>query len=564
MLVALSALALLGAACRPLPFVPPGTGPATTAAGTSPFATRGIIEGAYAVPYTHAQRTSMLTWMGAHDLNTYVHAPKLDPYADTQWRTPYPTAAMADFATEIAQANGLGISWVPAMHPGADLCFSCTDDREALAAKFQPFIAAGSRTIMVGFDDLTTDPPPLPDRVLYGSGPAARGAMTADLLNAMRARFPSVRVLTVLTEFDGTTTSPFLRSIADDLDPAIDVFWTGPSVVSPVITVRQAQAIEAVLGRRVLVWDNYPVSDYSGGPNAERRLNLGPFEGLDPNLATAVEGIVSNVQSPWATNTVPVATFASYVADPTHYQPEPAWRAALAAEGGTAAAALTKLAENSRSSLFDPIESIVVGPLLERVRLAFAAGQRDEVAEQQLRAELAAEIDAARTLRTGPDVAFATGAARFIDVFEQNARAATAALDLATASVPTITLRTVSRSGYTRLVSGHVDPPDVAAIGRALATLTPLDAARRAAVATTHGDRSGGDESVGPGNRVDLFVDAVLALPRPSAPAAPTILVNGLPSGATFTVSVASGASLEVVAADPSGARTRATFTWHA
>ena len=533
---------------------------------TSPahFATRGIIEGSYSVPYTHAQRTSMLTWMADHDLNTYIHAPKLDPYADNQWRTPYPAPAQADFAAEIGQANGLGISWVPAVHPGTDLCFSCPADRDVLAAKFQPFVTAGARTVMLGFDDLDTDSTTLPDRATYGTGPTARGTMTADLLNAMAARFPGVRVLTVLGEFSGTSSSPFLDSIAQHLIPAVDVFWTGPSTVSPTITLAQAQAIDAVLGRHVLVWDNFPVNDYSGWAGAERRLNLGPFEGLDPHLAGAVKGVLANVQSPWATNKVPMATLADYVADPTHYQPETSWRAALAAEGGTDAAALTTFAENSRSSPFDATESPVVGPLLEQVRIALVAGRRDAAAERRLRLELAAEIDAAHTLRNGSDADFASGAARFIDVFEQNARAATDALDLAAASVPTVTLRTAAASGHDRLIAGHVTPADVTATGAALAALLPLDAARRAAVATTHGDRPGGNEAVGPGNRIDLFVDAVLALPRPTAAAAPHVLLNGLPTGVDFTVTVASGETLEVTATDPCGSRAVTSFSWQA
>src|SRR6185295_20002585 len=142
--------------------------------------------------------------------------------------------------------------------------------------------------------------------------------------------------------------------------------------------VHQAEAINTVLGRRVVLWDNYPVNDYSSsGPGTERRLNLGPSEGLDPSLATAVQGVLANVQSPWPTNLITLTTLVDYLDRPARYDPESSWRDALDEVGGPDVVALTKLAENSRSSLIDHDESIVVRPLLERVRAALVEGRRD-------------------------------------------------------------------------------------------------------------------------------------------------------------------------------------------
>ena len=521
---------------------------------TSPahFATRGIIEGSYSVPYTHAQRTSMLTWMADHDLNTYIHAPKLDPYADNQWRTPYPAPAQADFAAEIGQANGLGISWVPAVHPGTDLCFSCPADRDVLAAKFQPFVTAGARTVMLGFDDLDTDSTTLPDRATYGTGPTARGTMTADLLNAMAARFPGVRVLTVLGEFSGTSSSPFLDSIAQHLIPAVDVFWTGPSTVSPTITLAQAQAIDAVLGRHVLVWDNFPVNDYSGWAGAERRLNLGPFEGLDPHLAGAVKGVLANVQSPWATNKVPMATLADYVADPTHYQPETSWRAALAAEGGTDAAALTTFAENSRSSPFDATESPVVGPVDSlghdpkgvdvepRVRLVHDRKLRlDERHLEPRRPHPAQRVR--RRFRLGRRTIHRRVRA------ERPRR------------------HRCPRPG--RRVRPDRHPADGGRFGPRSAGRRPRHPGRRDGDRGRAGGRPGTRARSRRCRRAPRTTSAsrgAAGAGRPTAAAAPHVLLNGLPTGVDFTVTVASGETLEVTAADPCGSRAVTSFSWQA
>src|SRR5437879_4802848 len=46
----------------------------------SPFAYRGIVEGFYSAPYSHADRLDLLTWENGQGMNVYIHAPKKDPF----------------------------------------------------------------------------------------------------------------------------------------------------------------------------------------------------------------------------------------------------------------------------------------------------------------------------------------------------------------------------------------------------------------------------------------------------------------------------------------------------
>ena len=52
----------------------------------------------------------------------------------------------------------------------------------------------------------------------------------------------------------------YIKKIAD-LDPDIFVFWTGPSVCSSTITAKDAAQFAAWVGRKPIIWDNYPVND---------------------------------------------------------------------------------------------------------------------------------------------------------------------------------------------------------------------------------------------------------------------------------------------------------------
>ena len=58
----------------------------------SPIPLRGVVEGFYGTPWTHAQRLDMLAFMGRQGFNAYIYSPKDDQYARAAWRVPYPEA----------------------------------------------------------------------------------------------------------------------------------------------------------------------------------------------------------------------------------------------------------------------------------------------------------------------------------------------------------------------------------------------------------------------------------------------------------------------------------------
>ena len=74
---------------------------------------RGIVEGAYGRPWTHAERMDVLRWMADHGFNAYVHAPKDDLYQRTQWRDPYPAASRPSSSARSGSRAGSGSSGSP-------------------------------------------------------------------------------------------------------------------------------------------------------------------------------------------------------------------------------------------------------------------------------------------------------------------------------------------------------------------------------------------------------------------------------------------------------------------
>ena len=80
--------------------------------GPAHFAPRwnGVIEGFYGPPYHHAERLQLLAFLAEHGLDTYLYAPKQDPYHRDEWRTLYPAAEAAELAALIARGDTLGSS----------------------------------------------------------------------------------------------------------------------------------------------------------------------------------------------------------------------------------------------------------------------------------------------------------------------------------------------------------------------------------------------------------------------------------------------------------------------
>jgi hypothetical protein len=204
----------------------------------------------------------------------------------------------------------------------------------------------------------------------------------------------------VPTDYVGVEPSAYLEELGAGLDPAIEVGWTGRTVLSPTIAVAEAARRAATLRRRLLVWDNVPVSD---GP-MRPMLHLGPYGGREAGLAEHVSGFILNPMAQAHASGVAIRTAAAYLRDPRGYDAEGAWTAAVAELGAGAPEAFALFAAAHR---FSPthcddrdraLEALVVA-----VREAVTAGRGALQAVAALQAALRQRVEAAETLRAGLD-----------------------------------------------------------------------------------------------------------------------------------------------------------------
>jgi hyaluronoglucosaminidase len=81
-------------------------------------ALRGVVEGFYGTPWTHAERLSQLDFYGRTKQNVYVYTPKDDDYLRARWRDEYPPAELAQLKELVDRAEANHVRFTNALSPG--------------------------------------------------------------------------------------------------------------------------------------------------------------------------------------------------------------------------------------------------------------------------------------------------------------------------------------------------------------------------------------------------------------------------------------------------------------
>ncbi|MDO4242345.1 MAG: beta-N-acetylglucosaminidase domain-containing protein [Actinomyces sp.] len=400
---------------------------------------RGVVEGFYGTPWSHEARTDMLAFMGEHALNTYIYAPKDDPYLRAQWRDPYPAAELAELSLLASTARAHHVDLVVALSPGTDICYTSQADFDATVAVLDQLRSAGVTRMSIALDDISPTLSCESDIAAYGETPTDLVAAQSAYLNRVQEEYLRHHglpdLIMVPTEYTGVGTSPAKSAQAQMLDPAVQVQWTGDGIVTESITSEQAASTASAYGTDgLIIWDNYPVND---GDNAAR-IFLGAVEGRDPDLHEEVVGITSNPMLQAYASMPVLASYGSYTWNGPGYDPDLAHDEALAEIAGSRSGqvwdTLEAFADLSLSWPFS--EDMARSPALSADVAAFEAAlagddeQAVDSAAQTLQDRLALLAQAPDTLTDVEVAGFYEDCEPWILAAADWARAASAAVDL--------------------------------------------------------------------------------------------------------------------------------------
>ncbi|ASO20337.1 hyaluronoglucosaminidase [Actinoalloteichus hoggarensis] len=296
------------------------------------MALRGSIEGFYGAPWSHEDRLDQLAFYGDVKANTYVYTPKDDLYLRERWREPYPAAELDQLEELVTAATTHHVQFTYALSPGLSVCYSDPADLRSLTDKLDSLYQRGVRSFYVAFDDIDyTEWNCAGDREHYGEpGREAAGRAQAELLNAVQRGYldtlPDARPLQMVpTEYSDVEDSPYKRVLRETLDERIVIQWTGTDVVPSSISVADAEQAARVWGRKVYLWDNYPVNDFG---QTTGRLLLAPYDKREAGLDSALSGVVLNPMNQAAPSKVALFGGAAFAWNSRGYDADTAWRAA--------------------------------------------------------------------------------------------------------------------------------------------------------------------------------------------------------------------------------------------
>ncbi len=282
---------------------------------------KGVIEGFYGPPWTHAERLELIRFCGDEGFTTWVHAPKDDAYHRARWRDPYPEAELDRLSELVAAAHSVGLAFDYAVAPGLEIAYDDDRDFDLLHAKCEQVRAIGVDAIQLLWDDIES------------KDAAGQGALS----NRLAEILPQERLVVCPVGYAGTEDTPYRRALSASLSQEIVLYWTGPEVVSQAIAREELDAAVARFGgRELLIWDNFPVNDF-----APDLLFLGPLRGRDPRLFEGrCAGLVANGMLQARASKLPLATVADFLRDPAGYDPHASFARALARYGDEVVAAL--------------------------------------------------------------------------------------------------------------------------------------------------------------------------------------------------------------------------------
>ncbi len=247
----------------------------------------GIIEGYFGKAWNHRERTLVIDTLCPAGYRFFHYAPKSDSYLRREWRAPYPAAEWANLQGLARHCAHRGMRFGIGLTPfGAHLDFGMAT-RNALAEKLRAFDALGLDDLAILFDDMRGDTSDLAQR---------QSEIVAFCLDhSLAKRFfvcPSYYSNDpVLDQVFGIRPNRYLEDFGRKIDPRVSIYWTGEQVCSKGFSVGHLRQIAEQLGRKVCLWDNYPVND---GPTMSNYLHLHGFTGRPAQIAEWITGHAIN------------------------------------------------------------------------------------------------------------------------------------------------------------------------------------------------------------------------------------------------------------------------------
>lgn len=262
---------------------------------------RGVIEGFYGEPWSHAARLRMLGALSRLGLETFVIAPKHDRRTKDARLGRLDHRERHELSELVAVARDQRIDLVIGISP--ERVFGKNAAQHALWERLADLSELGVSRIALTFDDTWAT-------FVGGLASFERGLGHARLARRakrlLREKSPRAEVFVAPAVYHKRVEELSSRALAylrglGALGGDVPAAWTGPNVFSRLIEARDVTRLSRATGLSIWIWNNAITNDWlpiaTGEPIGLRpwqKLSFGPVENLGTGLAEVSRGILLN------------------------------------------------------------------------------------------------------------------------------------------------------------------------------------------------------------------------------------------------------------------------------
>ena len=273
----------------------------------------GYIEGYYGRELTWLQRLAILTHLSFQSMNTYIYAPKEDPFHRILWKKSYPSSRQKIMKQFVSYGKRIGVEIILSIAPGLSYDYLSEDDYKLLLKKISFFLKLDANTVALLMDDIPEDLPASCKRSFSSLG-EAHGLLLQKLLSDIRKENKNANLWfcpTIYTDQfarGNAAGSKYIKDLAKTTPESVTVLWTGPQVVSEKLNNNNLGGILKLFKGNVVIWDNFFANDY-----APLRLFVGPYTGRESAILESAKGVLINPTGLFHTDRFIISLFADFL-----------------------------------------------------------------------------------------------------------------------------------------------------------------------------------------------------------------------------------------------------------
>ena len=262
---------------------------------------KGYIEGYYGRFFSEHERCKVLNHMGKLNMDFYLYGPKEDPFHRVSWEKPYPVSKEKILKSFIKDSKRNSVTPVFALSPGMNITKFSNKYINSLTKKILQAKKIGFKDFAILFDDIDQ----------------ARNSELAEI---------HLKIIQHVSSIKGINKNPlmicptvycksfargeikdneYLQVLAANIDPNINILWTGDEVVSQSISLKSLKDLKSLFKNPIIIWDNLYANDY-----CPTRFFIGAYKGR-ASLDKMVEGVGINPTGMPITDSICLERFVS-------------------------------------------------------------------------------------------------------------------------------------------------------------------------------------------------------------------------------------------------------------